>query len=272
MDTLGQAKEELLEAGYDLISPAQKEARKKYKPIARDGRHFAMQNIEGYELLRSQLTQGQKGVLLLLTTAMEINEGGKLFKGKNERLTVEDVSVIIGKKRVQTFKILTELENIGAITKEQVGKNVFVNISEGFYRCGYMEKNTPVVKIFKKRLQEVASKLSHNELGFLSDVLSHMHWETHILCSNPTEKDASKLEVWKGKDIVEVLGYSRNFVSATLKKFRQNEITMEIGTVLDVIVLDPDLVSKQAKKVTLEDIKRVAKQVHLSSSNYRKIN
>lgn len=60
MDTLGQAKEELLEAGYDLISPAQKEARKKYKPIARDGRHFAMQNIEGYELLRSQLTQGQK--------------------------------------------------------------------------------------------------------------------------------------------------------------------------------------------------------------------
>ncbi|TKJ00558.1 MarR family transcriptional regulator, partial [Bacillus cereus] len=123
MDTLGQAKEELLEAGYDLISPAQKEARKKYKPIARDGRHFAMQNIEGYELLRSQLTQGQKGVLLLLTTAMEINEGGKLFKGKNERLTVEDVSVMIGKKRVQTFKILTELENIGAITKEQVGKN-----------------------------------------------------------------------------------------------------------------------------------------------------
>lgn len=63
---------------------------------------------------------------------MEINEGGKLFKGKNERLTVEDVSVMIGKKRVQTFKILTELENIGAITKEQVGKNVFVNISEGF--------------------------------------------------------------------------------------------------------------------------------------------
>ncbi|MGG0648533.1 MarR family transcriptional regulator [Bacillus mycoides] len=272
MDNLQVAKTELLEAGYDLISPAQKESRKKYKPIERDGRHFTMQNIESYELLRSQLTQGQKGVLLLLTTAMEINKNGLLFKGKNERLTVEDVSVMIGKKNKQTFNILTELENIGAITKEQVGKKVFVNISEGFYRCGYMEKNTPVVKIFKKRLQEVASKLSHNELGFLSDILAHMHWETHILCSNPTETDASKLEVWKGKDIVEVLGYSRNFVSATLKKFRQNEITMEIGTVIDVIVLDPDLVSKQAKKVTLEDIKRVAKQVHPSSFNYRKGN
>ncbi|MED1410080.1 hypothetical protein [Bacillus paramycoides] len=274
MVTVKQAKEVLTREGYKTDSPAQQQSRKNYaiKKSEMSEKRFAMQDVTNYETIRDQLTQGQKGVLLLLTTAMRVKKGGQLYKGQFERLTVEDVSNMIGKKAKQTFTILTELENLGAITKEKSGKHVYVNIVEGFYLCGFMEEKRPMVKIFKKRLQEVAGLLSLNEMGFLADVLSHIHWTTHILCSNPTEPDVSKLEVWRAKDIVELLGYSRNFVSATLRKFKRNGITMEIGTIIDVICLDPELVSRSAKEVTLLDIKEVARKIHLSSSNYRNAN
>ncbi|PQZ53975.1 hypothetical protein CQZ94_19190 [Bacillus sp. MYb209] len=274
MVTVKQAKEVLHDAGYQMESPAQQQSRKNYaiKKSEMSEKRFAMQDVTNYEAIRDQLTQGQKGVLLLLTTAMRVKKGGQLYKGQFERLTVEDVSNMIGKKAKQTFTILTELENLGAITKEKSGKHVYVNIVEGFYLCWFMDEKRPMVKIFKKRLQEVAGLLSLNEMGFLADVLSHIHWTTHILCSNPTEPDVSKLEVWRAKDIVELLGYSRNFVSATLRKFKRNGITMEIGTIIDVICLDPELVSRSAKEVTLLDIKEVARKIHLSSSNYRNAN
>ncbi len=47
---------------------------------------------------------------------------------------------MIGKQRTATYNILTELESYGLITKEQEGKEVFVNISEGFYSCGELKK------------------------------------------------------------------------------------------------------------------------------------
>ena len=274
MITVKQAKEVLKQEKYKISSPAQQQSRKNYaiKKSEMSEKRFAMQDVTNYETIRNQLTRGQKGVLLLLTTAMRVKKGGQLYKGQFERLTVEDVSNMINKKAKQTFTILTELENLGAITKEKSGKHVYVNIVEGFYLCGFMEEKRPMVKIFKKRLQEVAGLLSLNEMGFLADILSHIHWTTHILCSNPTEPDVSKLEVWRAKDIVELLGYSRNFVGATLRKFKRNGITMEIGTIIDVICLDPELVSRSAKEVTLLDIKEVARKIHLSSSNYRNAN
>ncbi|MDA1771442.1 hypothetical protein PDJ95_08565 [Bacillus cereus] len=272
MTTLKEALQVVHDAGYTSKSPAQQQSHKAYKvnQVEVDERWFAMQDTQNYELIKDKLTQGQKGVLLLLTTAMQVKKGGALYKGRYERLTVEGVATMIGKKRTQTHTILTELECLGVITKEQSGKNVFLSINEAFYLCGWRDHTRPVVKIFKKRLQEVAGLLTLNEMGFLSDILSHMHWETHILCSNPSEHDASQLEVWRAKDVVSELGYSRNFVSATLRKFRQNRITVEIGTVIDVICLDPALVSKQSKAITLVDIIEVAQQIHLSKDNFKK--
>lgn len=262
---------ELLNEGYEIVSPAQKEVRKKYqeRQSQKDGRHFVMQKVENYSLVTSQLTQGQKGVLLLLTTAMSMNREGKLFKDSENRLTVSDVAEMIGKKPKQTYNILTELESYGLITKEQEGKEVFVSISEGFYSCGELQSKVPFVKIFKKRLQEVAKGLTLNEMGFLADLLAHMHYSTHLLCSNPTEKDTSQLELWRGRDIIELFGYSKSFVGKTLKKFRELKITVEIRTVRDVILLHPNLVSRQYKKVTLEEIVEVVDKSHLTSKNYR---
>ncbi|MGR5927286.1 helix-turn-helix domain-containing protein [Bacillus pacificus] len=228
-----------------------------------------MQNVENYSLVASQLTQSQKGVLLLLTTAMNMNTEGKLYKSAEKRLTVNDVAKMIGKQRTATYNILTELESYGLITKEQEGKEVFVNISEGFYSCGELKSKAPFVKIFKKQLQELAGELTLNELGFLSDLLAHMHYSTHLLCSNPTEKDTSKLELWRGKDIIEVLGYSKSFVSKTLKKFRELRITVEIRTVRDVILLHTNLVSRQYKKITLEEVLDVVDKSYITSKNYR---
>ncbi|MDM5432354.1 winged helix-turn-helix domain-containing protein [Bacillus hominis] len=271
---LDMSVKELLNEGYELVSPAQKEARKKYqdRQSKKDGRQFVMQKVENYSLVTSQLGQGEKGVLLFLTTAMSMNNEGKLFKDSENRLTVSDVAEMIGKKRTATHKVLSELEAYGLITKEQVGKEVFVNISEGFYSCGELQSKVPFVKIFKKQLQAVAKELSLNEMGFLSDLLAHMHYETHLLCSNPTEKDTSQLELWRGKDVIELLGYSKSFVGATLRKFRQLKITIEIRTVRDVILLHPNLASRQYKKVTLEEIVEVIDSSHLSSKNYRKSN
>ncbi|MGR5867831.1 helix-turn-helix domain-containing protein [Bacillus pacificus] len=62
------------------------------------------------------------------------------YKSAEKRLTVNDVAKMIGKQRTATYNILTELESYGLITKEQEGKEVFVNISEGFYSCGELKK------------------------------------------------------------------------------------------------------------------------------------
>ncbi|MEI2361018.1 MarR family transcriptional regulator [Priestia megaterium] len=259
---------EVLEKGYTLVSPKQKEARKKY--VERKSHKelgYVLMNRDNVQVVEANLTLAQSGLLMFLTAYMKFNEEGKLFY-KGKRLTVSEASKLIGKSIAQTRKEIAELEANGLLVKEKVGTHIYLNLSEGFFKCGKVENKFTFVKIFKKRLAEVAQQLTLNELGLLMHMLSHMHEDTHLLCMNPDEKDLKQVVLWRRKDLPEVLEVSKSFVYKTLNKFLQLKITAEVRSVNEAVVLHPSLASRKPVTPQFEDILDVINN-SLTTENYK---
>ncbi|MCM3641405.1 hypothetical protein M4D68_09675 [Priestia aryabhattai] len=263
--TIGEA----LENGYELVSPKQKEARKQYTERKKHKElGYVLLNRDNVQVVEANLTLAQSGLLMFLTAYMKFNEEGKLFY-KGERLTVTEASKLIGKSVAQTRKEIAELEANGLLVKEKVGRNIYLNLSEGFFKCGSVENKFTFIKIFKKRLAEVAQQLSLNELGLLMLMLNHMHEDTHLLCMNPDKKDLKQVVLWRRRDLPEVFGLSKDFVYKTLNKFLQLKITAEVRSINEAVVLHPSLASRKPVTPDFKDILDVIND-SLTTDNYKK--
>lgn len=260
---------EALKNGYELVSPKQKEARKQYVERKKHKElGYVLMNRDNVQVVETNLTLAQSGLLIFLTAYMKFNEEGKLFY-KGERLTVSEASKLIGKSVAQTRKEIAELEANGLLVKEKVGRSIYLNLSEGFFKCGKVENKFTFVKIFKKRLAEVAQQLTLNELGLLMHMLSHMHEETHLLCMNPDEKNLKQVVLWRRKDLPEVFGLSKDFIYKSLNKFLQLKITAEVRSVNEAVVLHPSLASRKPTTPDFKDILDVIND-SLTTDNYKK--
>ncbi|GAB6594368.1 hypothetical protein C2L96_21095 [Bacillus cereus] len=254
----------LAEQGYTVNSRESQRQKDAYyqKRQRQDKKHFAWQNTVNQIAVKHSLSDIQKGSLLIMATFLELEGNGRATDTKGNDLTVNDFSKITGKSRKQALRILEACENIGAITMEKEGKDIVVRFTDMLYICGKAQGDTrQFAKLFKLSVRELIKTFSLKELGLLSDLLPHFHWKTHILCENPTETDLSNIQVWRRKDIIEKLGYSRKFVYDTMNKFKRNKATIEISSTIDVICLSPNLVSRQSDRVTLEEIEKVADSV-----------
>ncbi|MGE7761007.1 hypothetical protein [Peribacillus sp. NPDC097895] len=236
---------DLLESGYTITSPAQKERNEQFKRLHKPKeKGFVMLQRDNFNSVKGNLKIGQVGMYLFLVSYMKLNEEGKLYKSKTDRLSMEDVSKLVGKKPAQVRAIISELEANGLLTREKVGKNVYINISEGFLVCGKSRNDSMFVKVFKTRLSEIAKKLTMNELGLFMLMLGHMHYKTHILCDNPDQEKTNELVIWKRKDVENEFGLSKNFVGTTIRKLREVRAVAEVRTVNEAIVLHPSVVSR----------------------------
>ncbi|MGG3520256.1 MarR family transcriptional regulator [Bacillus pseudomycoides] len=272
MVTTDMTGKELLEAGYEFVSPAQKEVRKKYTKMinSRDGRHFTMMKRDNFKVIKENLTLQQYGVLLYLATCMKINQDGKLFTKKGDLLTVKHLVASLGKTRSQVNKILSELESNGLITRETVGKTTYVNMTDAVFVCEKLKEEYKVVKIFKAHLQEKAKSISLNALGLFGMMLSYMSWNTNLIVENPDEEETSKLVLLKRKHLEGLLGLSRPTVKKLMEELGENRLIVEIKSVTEAICLDPKAVSRQAKKITLEELLDNIEKASFSKDNFKK--
>lgn len=152
-------------------------------------------------------------------------------------------------------RLLAELERRSLLFRVREGNNVYVELSKELFVCGSLNgENVKTVKVFKKTLGEVAKNLSLNELGFLMLILESMHWRSHLLCSDPEEKDVNKLNLLHKKDLPDKLGVSKDFAYRTLKKFQVFGIIAEVNGVKGGICLHPKIVSRQHINPSWEEI------------------
>ncbi|WP_459501107.1 MarR family transcriptional regulator [Bacillus sp. C1] len=272
MDNLQAAKRELLEAGYEVVSQSQKKAREKYlnSMSRRDGRHFTMMKRDKFKVIKENLTLQQHGVLLYLATCMKVNREGNLFTEKGELLTVKHLVASLDKTRSQVNKILSELESNELITRKTVGKTTYVNMTDAVFVCEKLKEEYKVVKIFKAHLQEKAKSISLNALGLFGMMLSYMSWTTNLIVENPDEEEASKLVLLKRKHLEELLGLSRPTVKKLMEELGKNRLIVEINSVTEAICLDPKAVSRQAKKITLEELLDNIEKASFSKENFKK--
>lgn len=241
--------------GWSFISPAEKERNRKYYDREKTkGVGFVMMKRDNFNSIKSHLTLSQHGVLMYLVTCMKINQDGKLFKSKTERLSMNDVCKLIGKKPAMVRRVIGELEKMSILFREKEGRNVYLSISEEHFICGEGSKGYKTVKIFKEELKRVAKEVTLTELGFFAIMLGHMHWESHVLCDNPDEKDTKKIILWKKKHIQEELNVSRPFLSTTMRKLRELKVLAEVRTVNEGVVLHPNIVCRQSERPSWEKI------------------
>lgn len=262
----------LLEEGYELISPAQKEAKRKYVERMVSNEQFVMVK-EGFAEVKTHLSLEQSGVLMLLVGFVKLNEDGNLYIEKDrklERMTVRDVENLIGKSTAQTRKVLAELETLSLIERNKEGRNVYVSLGASFFNCGIYEGKERFVKVYKTHLKDVAKQLTLSELGLLMLLLTHVHYKTHLLVDNPQESDPKKLVIWQRKHIADELGVSLDFVKRAIPKLRKVKALMEIKATKTGILLSPALACKQAYKPKLEDIQIYIDECSFSKDNFKK--
>ncbi|MCQ6565858.1 hypothetical protein ACQVPC_00360 [Bacillus mycoides] len=170
MDNLQVAKTELLEAGYDLISPAQKEAQKKYKEKAKLGNEQFVMVKEGFTDVKKHLSLEHSGVMMYLLGFAKLHERGQLFvesadKKKLERMTTTHLADLLGKSKRQTNDILVDLEKLSLLVRVKEGRSVYVSLGESFFNCGDYNESGLFAKVYRTELKEVAKKITFSELG-----------------------------------------------------------------------------------------------------------
>lgn len=253
------------EEGGFFFSDKQREAYKKIKKreeSKEDNTWFSWQNYARHIAIKETLNDVQKGSMLLMSTFIKRNSNGLLYDTRGGELTVNDLAKLTGKSVRQAKRIVSECENIGALTTRKECNEIVITFTDLLYKCGNLEgEKLNHVKVFQQRVREVSSELTLKELGLLADILAHFHYKTHILCANPNEMDTENIRPWRRQDIVEQLGYNHKFVTASMRKFKNNRILLEVSGRVDLIVMSPYIASKSAEKVTLEQIEKVADSV-----------
>lgn len=251
---------ELKSEGYTVTSPEQKRARKEWIESL-EHRTWSWQNTVNQIATKVSLNDIQKGSMLVMSTFLELNGEGKLFDTEGGKLTINKLSKLLGKSTRTAKRIIDECENIGALTTHKEGKETVITFTDMLYTCGKLEgEQTQHVKVFKVAVRNLIKVLTLKEVGFLSDLLPHFHHKSHILCNNPTWNGSDGMQVWRRKDIIEVLEYDKDFVRKAVNKFIRNGILLELKSRIDVIYLSPEIACRQASGVTLEEIEKVALQ------------
>lgn len=275
MDNLQVAKTELLEAGYDLISPAQKEAQKKYKEKAKLGNEQFVMVKEGFTDVKKHLSLEHSGVMMYLLGFAKLHERGQLFvesadKKKLERMTTTHLADLLGKSKRQTNDILVDLEKLSLLVRVKEGRSVYVSLGESFFNCGDYNESGLFAKVYRTELKEVAKKITFSELGLLMQLINHTHFQFHILVDNPNETNSSNLQIWSRKHIANELGISIDFVKRAIPKLRKVGAIVEIKATKTAIAMSPNLICKKAYKPTFEEVISAVNGAGFSKENFKR--
>ncbi|MBP1970018.1 hypothetical protein J2Z83_002126 [Virgibacillus natechei] len=248
---------EITEQGGTVITPVEVERRQAYKKrnklIDSDKRYFTQINDKGCSMVVNTLTLTQAGTLLSMFAYMEEGSSGYLYFN-SKRLSLKDFSKLINKGYDSTKRNVTELVNLGYITAHKSGKTTHYSINTQLATRGKATGEGFFSRVFIVQLREVIRKGKLQELGLFMNLLPHFNTRAYVVCNNPHELELNDIELLNRERIAEITGLSLPTVKRLIPSMMRNGLLTGVKTWRTAIILHPKLVSRQLKKVTLEDV------------------
>ncbi|PEX73454.1 hypothetical protein CN457_27780 [Bacillus cereus] len=239
-----------------------------------DTRHWSIQLASGH-LQIPHVPIEVKGLVLALSSLLKPKSKGKIAYRNLEGLSLNEIADKFN-RQVKTLRpLLQSAEMYGLISSVKVGKENNYFIENEFYQCGHSKEAEDFIKVFQAKMLEIAQdkKLNFTDLGILSVLINHMHYESHIICEDPTSPLYSEMKVWRPQNIADKLFIDIQAVRRTLRKFNNQGITVEMKAYgIKTIILNPEMFSRQKLKIDMDKLKEVANREkgNLTRKNYFK--
>ncbi|HDR7286942.1 MULTISPECIES: hypothetical protein [Bacillus cereus group] len=276
----------LKKQGYEVKSPEQKEAHRKYMEMKAtlelgaetDLRHYAVQMCEAH--FQKDVSPKVKGLVFVLSTMLEVKSDGLVVDRKYNPLSVNEIAEKIFKSVRSISPVLQEAVECGMLTEryEGNGSAKHYTISDEFYRIGSLGKGTPsFTKVIKSSVREVSKNLSLEELGYLSELINFMHPKLQVLFRNPYESNEKYLEILRPKDIEILFDMKPKQGNRFVNKLISLDILerFEFGDrktkkITKVLIASEEFFTKTTKEVDRSKIKKAIRETALSNRNYIK--
>lgn len=153
------------------------------------------------------------GRLIYLATYMGYEN--KLFLDNNHVMLKKNLSKILRVSLNCAKSFYEECVSSGVlIDAEKDGLYLF----EDFYRGKSKDKER--VKVYKNSIREVYEKLpssSHKYFGYVVQLLPYINVEYNVICKNPQEKDAIKIQPYTLAELCDIWGYDYHNAKRFLK-------------------------------------------------------
>jgi hypothetical protein len=136
-------------------------------------------------------------------------------KEENKLATKKDIQEILKLKDQQFYETYNYLIDNELILEDEG----YIKINSDFCNKGKLIKNNGVVRMFNNAIQylyEQSNTKEHNKIGMLIKLLPYVHFDTNILCSNPTEENEKLIKPLKQNEILEILDITKPTVSSLL--------------------------------------------------------
>ena len=249
---------ELVEQGGQYKTPERVKSDKAYRNMKHyeDKRHFTQVNDKECSLVYKTISIELAGVLMNLFVYMELGESGKVkFDGK--RIGAKELAKILGKSERKTKDYLVELESLGYIKSEKEGRRKVYSVSTQLATRGERMNKGYFTRLYLVRLRDALKVLTIQEAGLLFFMIPHMNTSTFVLCSNPYEINPDKVELWNRKQLTEACGLSLVQVKRLTASLMKKQVLIGVKTHRTAIILSPELISRNEKKVSTNDVAKI---------------
>lgn len=237
-------------AGYEVISPAQREARRKRaqrtKAIeVRGGMRWVACYHDTIRDITNDLTLTEAGALIRLLPFLRFKGDGRLIEN-GKPLKQADIQRIIGRSKANTTAILKRLEELGVITKETSGRSNVYAFNGEFHSYGNVQEGVKFTKLYQYHANEITRDLDLNELGLLYKILPYFHYQTYYLCANPDEPEEDAIEHLTREGLAERIGHEPETVSRLVSRLQSKGVILSTKAVNSVnYLVHPDVMYRQ---------------------------
>lgn len=251
---------ELTEMGGSAITPKQVDRNENYKSKMRlvnsDTREFTQVSDKECSMIVKTLSLPQAGTLLCMYAYMERGEGGFLYYN-GKQLSLKDFAKLIGKKERGVQGNVSELVSLGYVTAHKEGRAVYYSVNRELATRGKAKKGSFFSRVFIVQLREVIKGATIQELGLFLHLLPHFNTKAYVVSKTPHELDLNKINLLNRDEIAEMTGLSLPTVKRLIPSMMRKGLLTGVKTWRTAIILHPKLVSRQLKKVTLEDVTEI---------------
>ena len=201
---------------------AKRELSERLKQLGKDRRHFVFTDMEAVREIIDHFSNKHLGYLFTLLCYMEFKTG-RLVNAKGESLTIQEIREALGVRDNRTVnKFIRSMTDRGVI--EERADGYYINRKYHFRDEAFNER---VIKTFMSALKKASEMVSKADLGILYRLLPYVHYSTNMICINPFEQDAEKIEYLNAGAVAELVGIHERKARAALDRLRKAGIIAE---------------------------------------------
>jgi predicted transcriptional regulator len=242
---------------HEVISPGQKEARKKFVEM----QEAHIKNIERNEKIRGKnyvkvatsintlgLTPINFGHLAELSTYMSFQEGeqgGVRLMIGNKDMNFSDLQKKLGLKREAAEELVKKLEESGVLFVHKGTQNRY-EVNPKFLHRGTDEEGIKYIKLYFKKFKELTEGITAKEKGLILMLAPYFHINQYCLCKNPLEPHEDKIEHLDLQSFATILGISYSTILRNVKTLMDAGIIAQFKTnKMTTYYMHPDVIFRK---------------------------